>query len=328
MSESLNIVLSPDNNYAQHAAVVMASICANIGVHKPHFWILDADLSDDNKSKLQDIKVPCKFEVSFLKIDKERFKNFPPWTYISKATWYRLCACSLLPDSVEKFLYLDCDIIVCKSLDELFSIDLDNFLIAGTIDVLWQRYSKRNGFDKNYPYFNAGVIMINAKLWREENIEEKIFNWLLEDESRLKLMDQTVLNKFLQDRYLRFHIKYNLQYNPPFLGDTCYTHKKYIQEYLEAYNSPTILHFMSIYKPWKPGLGQLSRRWELYYKYLKYTPWAMDEKTEIEYFKHCNKLKYKIAISDFCIKLWHKPTLIFRKLFWNRIKLEFKSKNK
>lgn len=39
---------------------------------------------------------------------------------ISKTTYFRLFMAEILPENLEKILYLDCDTMVTKTLDELF----------------------------------------------------------------------------------------------------------------------------------------------------------------------------------------------------------------
>ena len=53
----INVCLSCDENYAQYAGVVIASILANAKAEDSlHFYILDGNISNDSKEKILSIK--------------------------------------------------------------------------------------------------------------------------------------------------------------------------------------------------------------------------------------------------------------------------------
>lgn len=326
----IDIAIAPDDNYAKHCGVVMASTISNAKEGTSiNFYILDGGISEENKSALQHIGAGKSYTVNFIRIDKKDFEIFPPFScfasmsYITVSTWYRLKVASLLPTSVKRVLYLDCDVIVRQPLDELFESDMEGCLMAGAIDNLWQRYSKTLGLPNSYRYFNAGVMLIDLEAWRAENVEGKLFTFLHEDPERLKLMDQNVLNICLYGRVKHLGIKWNFQYGVPFLEDTCYYLKEVRDEYVRANFDIGILHYMGPYKPWEKGIGGLHKYRMEYFKYLKLTPWKFtSEEEEAAY--HKNAIGYRPL--EFAKRLTrllrHKPLLVFRKYYIGRIILE------
>ena len=109
-----------------------------------------------------------------------------------------------------KILYLDCDTMICGSLDELFSIDLEDYLMFGVRDYLgriWMRWRSKN-------YFNSGVLLFNKKRLKEEKFLEKVLE-LLENKNYM-FGDQTPLNIICKENkgYFKFlPNKYNEQRN-------------------------------------------------------------------------------------------------------------------
>lgn len=321
--QPINIVLAPDNNYARHCGVVMASAIANAKENsRLNFYILDGGLSEENKAALRRIEAGKPYNVEFPRINEGDFDGFPSMKYITVSTWYRFKISTLIPDTVDRILYLDCDTIVNQPLDELFEMPMGSFLLAGAVDNLWRRYSKVLGMPPDYHYFNAGVLVMNLKAWREERMEEKLFKFLADSPENIKLMDQSVLNLFMGARTKGLHVKWNFQYGTPFLEDTCYHMADCRRQYLEAFFNPAIIHYMGEYKPWKDGISCLHRFRGEYYKYLKFTPWKFASDEDEEAFqKNASGSRPLEFMKKLASNLRHKPLLVFRKYYLGRIYL-------
>ena len=110
----INICIASDNNYTQHAGVVIASILANAAAEDSlNFFILDGGISDENKSKIQQLKKQKDCRIEFIAIDPSLFAGYlaiKTHGYISLPTYYRLKTASLLPE-LDRIIYLDCDMI-------------------------------------------------------------------------------------------------------------------------------------------------------------------------------------------------------------------------
>ena len=134
----MNICLSCDNNYAQYAGVVIASILLNSNNdYHLNFYILDGNIEQENKNKIDKLKEIKDFNLKFVPIDENLFdvyKKIGTHSYISLSTYYRLKLPSLLPD-VDKVLYLDCDVIVNSDLSKLFENDISDYYAAGVKDI-------------------------------------------------------------------------------------------------------------------------------------------------------------------------------------------------
>jgi lipopolysaccharide biosynthesis glycosyltransferase len=150
-TENYNIYVcfSSDNNYVQHLSVAIVSMLKNKDKNDHiHISILDGGISDKNKENI--LNIVHKYHdtcVEFKNINKELFSNFPIYTieniHISLAAYYRIVIADLLPFS--KVIYLDCDIVICKSLMELYQQDTKEKYILGVDDILSKFNTKRLG---------------------------------------------------------------------------------------------------------------------------------------------------------------------------------------
>ncbi len=316
----MDIVLAPDNNYAKHASVVMASVLTH-NRSNIVFWILDGGLTEENKSKLSQIDGFDNYTVNFVKIPVEEFSDFPESGYITRAMWYRLKVASLLPTSVDVCLYLDCDTIVNADLTSLFALNLDGYYAGVGIDCVYEKFVKNYSryFPKGYQYFNSGVMLINLKGWREDKVEEKIMSFLRANPKALKFLDQTILNINLQDKLIDFGITYNFQFTPKFLGETSYYARR--DEYREAAKSPKIIHFVGEFKPWKIGYNAVNPYYKLYLKSLSHTQWKISKSEEDDFLKQSETQKSSVFRKLLFKQIKRKPWWVLRKYFWKRIAL-------
>lgn len=258
-ANKINICLSCDDNYAQHMAVTIASILKNKAPDDIlDFCILDGGISQVNKNKIMQLSDIGDFNIEFIQVDNSLFNKCPiqDWTHLSITAYFRL----ILPavkTNWDKIIYLDCDIVVKSSLNELFNTDLKNSYLAAVPDISEEKHAARLNICH---YCNSGVLIFNAKKWREDNVSEKIFLWIKENENKIVLHDQDILNAVINNNILILDKKWNAQI---------------IRDYDEiTYNewkNANILHFIHKKKPWIRYNGDEFTA--EYSNYIKLTPW-------------------------------------------------------
>lgn len=276
----MNIVLATDNNFVQHCTVAMLSILRyNKGVH---FYILSEGLNIENEDYMKQItKVNSAF-IDFCKVPSDIIKYFPmsslASSHISIATYYRLFMTSLLPETVNKVIYLDCDMIIRGSLDELWNIDLTGYALGAVYqDLGWSDHNdcwERLRIPRNRGYFNAGCLLVNMEYFRMYNFQERAVSYINHNFKRIISHDQDVLNALLYDKTFMLDCKWN--FLSGFLSKKIYKSKfpiqcKYIQEITDARFDPVIVHFVSKPKPWHYGCRNPYTN--EYYYYLRQTRW-------------------------------------------------------
>lgn len=178
------------------------------------------------------------------------------YCYISVETFYRFYIPSLLPE-YDKVIYLDADILVFDDLQNLYKIDVDQVYVGAVKDTYVTSIVGQNKKSETRPkisfrdylatvlnvkhtqYFNAGVLLLNLKKIRRDNIEPKLWNFAI-DRSPLDFQDQDVLNAVLGNKVKLIPPRWNLYKD--------YTHKTINRS--DCQTTPGIVHFAGREKPW------------------------------------------------------------------------------
>ena len=74
MSNQINIVFASDDNYAQHIAVVIASIMAKTK-EEVCFYVINDNISKNKIEKLRDTAVAFKAEIEFFSVPEAMICN-------------------------------------------------------------------------------------------------------------------------------------------------------------------------------------------------------------------------------------------------------------
>lgn len=270
--ERLNICFSADDNYARHLGTAIASILHNGEAENNYnFYVLDGGIADENKQKLIELKKIKDFNIEFYKINPDDFKNCPlNRYYVSLSTFYRFKIPSLLPYSLDRVLYLDCDIVVMKDLNEMFSTDFDGCMAAVIEDEGSIHQSERMKFPESHIYFNAGILLLNLEELRKFDFEKECFRYLEENREIIRLQDQDILNGIFLDKCKYLHLRWNA--NGRIYIENNLRNNYTEQEIEEATTDPGILHYTDIHKPWVDTCKHPLR--SEYLKFLEMTPWA------------------------------------------------------
>ena len=258
-----------DGSYIQHTAVTMTSVfchtSAAVTVHLVH----DDTLTEENRDKLTQLTNQYNQKIEYYHIEQSDFeeavlklKYASLKGSFSLGTLYRLKIAEILP--IDKVLYLDSDIVVNIDIQSLWNIDLDQYYIAAVRDLKATRrkitnkiHFKKMGFSADQ-YFNAGVILFNLKILREEMaLFNDAISFLLKHSTDAIFFDQDALNALLQKKTLLLPAMYNfipVSLQPQKVSD----------------NLPAIIHFAGP-KPWKYKCSQFD--W-MYWKYFTKTSWG------------------------------------------------------
>ncbi|WP_372519743.1 glycosyltransferase family 8 protein [Candidatus Ruminimicrobiellum ovillum] len=268
----INICFTTDNNYIRPLCSTMASILKNIKNETSlHIFILEHDVSDENKNKILSLKDIKDCEISFVKINISVFDNFPDFqnNYITKTAYFRFLVADLLKN-VDKILYLDCDIIVLPGIEELFMQDITDFYIGAVEDVAFyfDILCPIRSFDT---YINSGVLLINLKKWRQENISQKLFEAVEKYGAELYYLDQTAINLVCKGKIKLLELHYNVQVF--ILLQICVLLNHPLRKRLiQSIKKPKIIHYTGKKKPWNSYCPLR----KYYLKYEKLTPFATD----------------------------------------------------
>ena len=283
------IVYATDDNYAVYTGISMASVMnQNRGMSDLSFFILDNGIKDDNVHKL---KLLCRRygrQVQLINIQNyKEYLDFEPDTHgFNPIVVVRLVITKYIPDTIDKVLYMDGDTLVTGSLQELDELELQNYDVAAVPELYMPPFKKKEtiGFDLEETYYNAGILLINLKQWREKCLEKVFLKYYKENSRRLLYNDQDVINYCCKGNIYTLPQWYNMSTNFCFFPKY-YVRKiqpKYVFTPAELYHKkakhPVIIHYMGDERPWNNG----SFNWciPIFEMYAAKTPWKKVPKEE------------------------------------------------
>ncbi|HEX7792651.1 MAG TPA: glycosyltransferase family 8 protein [Afipia sp.] len=247
------IVTASDDGFLPQLGVLLHS--AWLYHPEARFYLLDAGISESNRDLLRRYAGERAMDLHIIPCGDILKARLPMMSNLG--TYARWLVPELLPETLDRVIYLDADIAVIDTLDELYASDLANYPVAavedGNADVL-RIESESHGtiFDH---YFNAGVMVMNLRQWRSEGIAAQVFAFAAANPHKLPLSDQSALNVVLHGRSRKLDQTWNF-------------FKAHEIETLPRL--PRVVHFVSATRPDRWAESPFA---ELYKFHRDQTPW-------------------------------------------------------
>lgn len=264
-NNNISIVVASDNHYAILIAALLKSIDVN---HKTSehidFHIIDDGIAPKFKSMLETMVDPFRISIKWFKSDT----IIPPDIIIPvdgsafpRTVYMRIFSPYVIDQNADKLIYLDVDTIVQHDISKLWNISLGDYTLGAvedigkTVDCEWAGIPnyKELGLEPKTKYFNSGMLMINVKKWRAEDISKQVILTLIKFKENLSLPDQYGLNVVLAKKWLELDPKWNWYA-------------------INKTENPFLIHFLSI-KPIFKSYNSQEVYKEEFFKYLSTTPW-------------------------------------------------------
>ena len=257
--QKISVAYGLDNKYTYPTLVSMISILENASKYTFYtFYLLveKNEFKNQNKEKFMHLEEKynrCK--VNILELTNENLSNARTNRY-PVAAYYRLLLAKIIPD-LNRIIYLDGDTLIFTDLTEMINLEMNKNIILGFVD---NSYKKAEQFGiKTYKYVTSGVLLINLKKMRKENVSQKFFDFIDNNKKELAQEDQTVINIVLHERIDLLPPKFgiwNFLNEESVLSHNYYGNKKLgVQAYsneeiLQGWKQPSVLHYVRA-KPWK-----------------------------------------------------------------------------
>lgn len=260
-----HIIFAADSIYLQHLYIAIQSLLCTNQKFDFIIHIIHQSFTPQDLQLLKDLANRSNKEIKFHYLNKNPTLNLKTGFHFTNACYYRLFIPEILDSNIEKALYLDSDIIINNDISTIFNIDLKNSFLAAVEDR-FDRHVEL-GMKKNSKYFNSGVMLINTRKWREEELCKKVIHFVKENSTKILYPDQDGLNAVIDNNWIAIPPKFN-QMSFFYENDRP---KIYNQvDFLEALKDPVIIHFTGSYKPWFFATKHKFKK--LYWRYLKMTP--------------------------------------------------------
>ena len=277
----MDIVICINKQYLMPAGVMLCSLFENNKEEKINIHILLGEGGDQCLKPLQEMTERYHQTIQFYDMKDVQTEDFPVGLYfqepfITKEAYFRLFVMDVLPQTLEKVLYFDVDMVICGSIRELWDTDISDVAVGAVPDCFHQDIHETNriGYEVGLGIFNSGVLLINLNYWRKHNVMKEFVAYAREAKDHLKYHDQDVLNYVFRHCKKELPIRFNLQTIHMYYDCFRYLHFRLIKEVEEAFRHPVIIHYTGPEKPWyRNAYHPLKSYFE---KYRQLTPWKND----------------------------------------------------
>ena len=264
----MHLLFTADENYARRIPVVLESIKSSNKGERVSIHLISNELSQELRDFLAGFCADLGYDFFTYLIQKSTFSKAPVNKHYSNAMYYRLLAAEILPQDLERILYLDPDVLVINSLVPLWNMKLEEgmcFAAAshtteeGILDNI-----NRIRLETSSVYFNTGVLLMDLTKCRELVRRDDIFSFIRDNGYKFILPDQDVFNGLygemtiqIPDEIWNYEARKYSQYLMKSTG--------MFNEYWVIRNT-AILHYCGKEKPWNSSyrfrFGNLYRHYE------------------------------------------------------------------
>lgn len=261
-SEKMNLLVTLNANYIPYLNVMLSSLIHSnpdcfFDVYLLHSSIAERDMVLTSKVLGDSGK------LIMINADEISLMDAPTTSRYPKEIYYRIFAAKYLPDTLDRVLYLDPDLIVNGSLSELYHLPMNEYYFAAASHTgLFMRKMNelRLDMEDDSPYINSGVMLMNLKSLRESQNYEDVYRFIEKRKPFLILPDQDIISSLYGSKiYALDTYRYNMterlfRLHSPF-------EKELTLDWIRKHS--IIIHYCDRNKPWKDNyIGSL----DIFYK--------------------------------------------------------------
>lgn len=295
----MNILIAANTKFMGPTSVMVYSLCRSHRDMEVDIYLAYHDLRGQDIERLQKI-ITCfeKKRLHPLDVGKEFSLRVSDSERFSHEIYYRILVLNILPQNMDRILYLDADMLVKKDLTEVYETPMHEacpFVVCED-DLGYSRSGNefppdRVAIPRNYKYFNTGFMLMNLNYLKKRNSVGYILDAFYREQGRYPYPDQDILNQMYYDKvqYVPWSL-YNLpsewykidtealskgkilfatypdMNNPSINQEECY-----LNVTRQMRDNAHIIHFLAFLKPWlyrdKPMYSDLEIYAELWFEY-------------------------------------------------------------
>lgn len=200
----MNILIAANTNFMEPISVMVYSLCRSHKDVEIDIYLAYHDLRKQDIERLQKI-------VSYF--EKKRLHPFDVGEGFSSKvhaderfsheTYYRILVIDMLPQDMERILYLDADMLIKKDLTEVYKTPMGEtcpFVVCADMMKFTRGGTNRGIIPEDCLYFNAGFMLMNLDYLRRRNSIGYILDAFYREQNRYPYPDQDVLNHMYYDK--------------------------------------------------------------------------------------------------------------------------------
>lgn len=305
------VLCASDDNYVKPLAVALHSAVTHLqaGRHL-HVVLMDGGISESSWSGLRETLLDLPISIHVIRPNKQELSDLGVSHHITHTAYFRLLAAKLLPEAIDKVIYLDSDVLVQADLTELWELELGTHYCLAAVDIACPfvdayearaaaadsdcsnvRSTLQNfdraipylaaispipnwrqlGLDGSAPYFNSGVMVLNLARWREDAVDQRLLHCLRSNSAYVWCWDQYALNVVFAGQWGELPGQWNQGAHVFEYPDPLYGPIS-PDDFAAMRDQPSLIHFTTEFKPWEYRPFHPLR--ERFFEQLDQTAWA------------------------------------------------------
>ena len=210
----MNVATALNKKYIPYTGVMLTSLCMNNQREPIRVFLFHHELEDEDIRKLEECLESYDVTIVPKKIDRslfdDRIFHGDKW---SMEAYYRLLMFDVLPEDMDRLLYLDVDMIVNRDIGDFYYRDFGNKNLVvcentggylNHMERLGEKQKEMLGpmFEKGFRYFNSGMLLIRfdrmVKEYSFDTYVEAMKAW----DYQMTAPDQDLLNYLHWDQVI------------------------------------------------------------------------------------------------------------------------------
>ena len=247
----MNIVIAVNRRYVRYSYIMLTSLLLN-NPGPVHVYVLHCDLTAEDEITFNRLSQSYPVTFHYCKLTE---KLLPPSDVRASNSWgvetyFRLAILDALPESADRALYIDSDMIINRSLEDFYYCDLQGKRLAACRDFIceapfgdYRDDTFRDVIPEGFTYFNAGLTLFDLSALRGEYNFNRYMDTVRELNYKIQFPDQDLLNYCHRNDVLFFDA---MQYN-------LYARRAYTDNglhYEDVKQNATVVHYATA-KPWQ-----------------------------------------------------------------------------
>jgi len=275
--ETLTLIYATDEKMVMPLAVSVCSVLARLSnKYKVDLYVVDSGVAASTKKKIENVlqkkSAQRPLKINWIEPDPSWWGNvsldFSNST-LTEATMYRFGLTSFLPDHATQAIYLDCDVFAKTDVSKMLALIPDDGVACAVPDYTQPTWGHRFrnqsvldeiGFDREKPYFNAGILGINVKRWKEHDVMRRASEFIAAHKEHIRFFSQDPLNAALQQEWMPIDLSWNFH---PTCRDKMNRHGLSLEQvfgktFESLQSQAKLIHFTGR-KPWNQGFTNPER---------------------------------------------------------------------
>lgn len=276
-----HVVFICDDNYVMPTIVSIQSLYDAVKTNTSNQYIVHVcsfNLSNANIKKIREQSISgFEIKVDILRTETylKKLNKINQNSHVTPTALLKFELANIYND-LDEILYLDSDIIIKRDISEIFKYDLEKYLVAAVFEF-WKylvHHYQYSGKEYDEFYFNSGVMRLNLKRFREEQIPEKLWNAKFSNYNdgntkKFRLMDQDAFNEICARKCLQLPIKFNCDAKFTVSSPLNLLNRVYKTTYVshqQLYEDVIVIHYIGKdEKPWIYSKTVRQELWDMTY---------------------------------------------------------------